>query len=209
MLERIAGIAGAVAVPVTADVEAGYADDPDGVGETIRRVIAAGAVGANLEDADPAQPGRLFAVEDATARLAAARAAADAEGVAFTLNARTDAFLRPGADPFAEAAERAAAYAAAGADCLFVPGLDREDDIARMVALTELPLNVVAGLTGVPLSLADHARLGVRRVTLGGSLYRAAMGFVRAAARDLLDGRFDHAAAAIPHAELDDLMAGR
>jgi len=206
MLERIAAITAAVTVPVSADIEAGYADAADGVATTIRGVIAAGAVGANLEDADPARRGSLYDIADAAERVAAARRAADAEGIAFTLNARIDSFLIGHPDPFADAVERAARYVAAGADCIFVPGISGEAEIARVVDAIDAPLNVVAGLVGEPLDLATYSGLGVRRISIGGSLARASLGLVRRAANDLLAGRFDFTDGAMSHTELNDLM---
>lgn len=204
-LASLAAIAAAVPVPVTADLEDGYADDAAGVGETVRAAIAAGAVGANIEDVvgdrriDPAT---------AAERLRAARRAADAETPAFTLNARIDTFLRGEPDPFEDVATRAPLYTQAGADCIFVPGVAAPDDIARVVGLTGgAPVNVVAGLSGDPLTLAEYGELGVRRVTIGGTLTRAAFGVVRTAAEQMLAGRFDFALGAPSYAELNRLMA--
>jgi 2-methylisocitrate lyase-like PEP mutase family enzyme len=208
MVERIRAIAAAVDVPVSADIESGYAPDANGVAATIRAVVAAGAVGANLEDANPARRGSLFALDDAVARVAAARAAADGEGAPFTLNARIDSYLVGAPDPFADAVERAARYVGAGADCIFVPGATDAATIGRLAEAIDAPLNVVAGLAGKPLTLAEFGRLGVRRVSIGGSLARAALGLVERAAQELREGRFDFTAGAIAHAEVNRLMAG-
>jgi 2-methylisocitrate lyase-like PEP mutase family enzyme len=186
---------------VSADIESGYADDPGGVAPTIRAVIGAGAVGANLEDADPARRGSLYAIDDAVARVEALRAAADREGAPFTLNARIDSYLAGVPDPYADAVERAARYVAAGADCIFVPGATDAAAIGRLVEAIDAPLNVVAGLAGEPLTLAEYGRLGVRRVSVGGSLARAALGLVEGAAEEMRAGRFDITAGAIAHAE--------
>jgi 2-methylisocitrate lyase-like PEP mutase family enzyme len=206
MLDRVAAIAAAVPVPVSADVEAGYADDATGVGETMRAVIAAGAVGANVEDTDPSGTQALFEPTIAAERIRAARRASDESDVPFTLNARVDAFLAGSEDPFAETATRARLYVDAGADCIFVPGISDEADIARAAEAIDAPVNVVAGLSGEPLELAAYERLGVRRVSVGGSLARAAFGLVRRAAVGMLEGRFDHSSDAIPHEELNRLM---
>ena len=207
MTERIAAIAAAVDMPISADIESGYAADADGVATTIRAVIEAGAVGANLEDADPARRGALFDADHAVERVAAARAAADRDGVPFTLNARTDGYLAGTPDPFTDSVARAALYVAAGADCIFVPGVADAPTIARLVDAIDAPLNVVAGLVGKPLDLAEFSRRGVRRVSIGGSLARAALGLVRRAAQEMLDGRFDFTDGAIGHAEINGLMA--
>jgi 2-methylisocitrate lyase-like PEP mutase family enzyme len=207
MIERIAQIAAAVPVPVSADIEAGYAAGPREVATTIHAVLAAGAVGANLEDADPARPGSLFALDEATARVRAAREAADAQGaVPFTLNARIDSYLIDATDPFADTVARAERYVAAGADCIFIPGVADAATIGQLTAAIDAPINVVAGLVGKPLQLAAYERLGVRRVSVGGSLARAALGLVRRAGQALRDGDFDFTSGAIPHAEVNQLF---
>ncbi|HTU14963.1 MAG TPA: isocitrate lyase/phosphoenolpyruvate mutase family protein [Solirubrobacterales bacterium] len=203
MLARIAAITAAVDVPVTADIESGYSDETPGVAETIRGVIAAGAVGANLEDADR---NGLFEVGHAAERVSAARTAADRECLPFTLNARIDSFLAAHPDPLEEAIARAARYVDAGADCVFVPGALDERMIATLVAEIDAPLNLVAGLAGEPLDLATYDRLGVRRISIGGSLARAGLGLVRKAAEQMRAGSFDFTAGAIPHADLNELM---
>jgi 2-methylisocitrate lyase-like PEP mutase family enzyme len=182
MLEHVGRIAAAVDVPVTADLEAGYGDTPDDVGRTVTRAVALGAVGGNLEDAGPEG---LFDIEEAADRVAAARAAAPRGS--FVLNARTDTyFAGAGGDVFAETVERAVRYVEAGADCVFVPGVVEEDTIRRLAAAIPAPLNVVAGLastTDAPTLFS----LGVKRVSLGGSLARAALSTLERAGRELLD----------------------
>jgi 2-methylisocitrate lyase-like PEP mutase family enzyme len=205
MVERIAAIAAAVDLPVSADIESGYAGDPTGVADTVRAVIGAGAVGANLEDAAPVHRGSLFGIEEAVERVEAARAAA--AGETFVLNARIDSYLVGAPDPLGDALERAARYVAAGADCIFVPGAADAETIGRLAEAIDAPLNVVAGLVGEPLTLAELSRLGVRRVSVGGSLARAALGLVERAAQEMREGRFDFTAGAIAHAEANRLMA--
>lgn len=201
MLVQIAAITEAVDVPVSADVESGYGPEPEDVARTITGVIAAGAVGANVEDA---VSGKLLEIGRATERIEAARHAADRGGMPFTLNARTDSFLVGHPDAFADAVARAERYREAGADCVFVPGVSDERTIGRIAEAVAAPLNVVAGLSGEPLDLAAYERLGVRRVSVGGSLTRAAFGLVRRAATEMLEhGRFDFTADAIPHPELN------
>ncbi|GAB3257621.1 isocitrate lyase/PEP mutase family protein [Nocardioides dilutus] len=194
MLTHVAAIVAAVSVPVTADLESGY----DDVGATVRLALEAGAVGGNLEDQ---VGGVLFGIDEATDRVAAARAAAPAG--AFVLNARTDTWLggRTG-DVFEETVARATAYVAAGADCVFVPGVVEEDDVRRLAEAIPAPLNIVAGLA----SLTDAPTLfslGVKRVSLGGSLTRAAYSFLERAGRELLDaGTLGFLDGAVSYAEL-------
>ena len=183
MLEHVGRIVAAVGVPVSADLEAGYGDTPDEVGRTVARAVDLGVVGANLEDQ---VQGRLFGIDEAVERLAAARAAAPTG--TFVLNARTDTYFGSGpGDPFAETVERATRYVEAGADCVFVPGVNDEDTIRRLAAAVPAPLNVVAGLTANVIDAPTLFSLGVQRVSLGGSLARASLSFLERAGRELLD----------------------
>jgi 2-methylisocitrate lyase-like PEP mutase family enzyme len=198
MLGHVGRIVAAVSVPVTADLEAGYGETADDVGETVARAVALGVVGANLEDA-----GRdgLFGVDEAVDRIAAARAAAPSG--TFVLNARTDTyFAGTTGDVYAETVERAMRYVEAGADCVFVPGVVEEDTIRRLADAIPAPLNVVAGLastTDAPTLFS----LGVRRVSLGGSVARAALSTVERAGRELLDsGTLGFLDGAIAYADL-------
>lgn len=203
MLERVQAIAAAVPVPVSADLESGYGATPDEVGQTIRLAWQAGVVGANLEDAtgQPARP--LFDLPEAAERLRAARAAADALCPDFTVTARIDSFLVDAPQPLDDALRRAEAYRAAGADCIFVPGLRDEATLRTLVEAVGLPLTVVMGLTGSPLTVPRLQELGVRRVSIGGSLARAACGLIRRAAEEMaLHGSFGFAEQQIPDGEL-------
>jgi hypothetical protein len=183
MLEHVGRIVAAVGVPVTADLEAGYGDTADDVGRTVARAVELGAVGGNLEDAKAS--GGLFGIDEAVDRLAAARAAAP-RGT-FVLNARTDTYFKgTTGDVFAETVERAVRYVEAGADCVFVPGVVEEGTIRRLAAAVPGPLNVVAGLANV-IDAPTLFSLGVKRVSLGGSLARAALSILERASRELLE----------------------
>jgi len=199
MLEHVARIVASVAVPVSADLEAGYGASPDDVARTIALVAELGVVGANLEDQ---VGGELFEVDEAAARIAAARAAAPAG--TFVINARTDTYFgaRDG-DVFAETIERANRFVEAGADCVFVPGVDDAETIRRLAAEIPAPLNIVAGLTGPLLDAPTLFSLGVKRVSLGGGIARAALSLVERAGRELLGtGTLDFLDGAIGYAEL-------
>jgi 2-methylisocitrate lyase-like PEP mutase family enzyme len=178
MLDHVGRIVAAVGVPVTADLESGY----DDVGATVRRAVEVGAVGGNLEDQ---VGGVLFGIDEAVDRVAAARAAAP-KGT-FVLNARTDTWFGGATgDVFDETVERAIRYVEAGADCVFVPGVVEEDDVRRLAEAIPAPLNIVAGLA----SMTDAPTLfslGVKRVSLGGSLARASLSFLERAGRELLE----------------------
>ncbi|WP_291992169.1 isocitrate lyase/phosphoenolpyruvate mutase family protein [Candidatus Accumulibacter sp. ACC003] len=210
MLDRVGAIAAAVRLPVSADLQAGYGSNPDEVAATIRRAILAGVVGANIEDSagDPEQS--LFSIQEASARVQAARQAADMSGIPFVLTARTDAYLLGFEDPFAEAVSRCNAYRAAGADCLFVPGATDQETIAALVREIDGPMTVVMGLSDSVLNVAQLGELGVRRVTIGGSLARAALGFVRQAATEMAEfGSFSYVRQQIPDGELCRFFAER
>lgn len=174
-LDNLRRIVAASALPVSVDLESGYGEDAEGVGRTVAAAFAAGAVGCNLEDSFPAD-GTLRPLEEQVARLAAARRAADPDG--FFINARTDVFFqKPAAEhgtAMVDAAlERARAYADAGADGLFVPGLVDEALVARLVASSPLPVNVMVGAATPPLPRL--AALGVARASHGPGPYLAAM----------------------------------
>lgn len=187
VLAQVAAFAAATPLPISADIEAGYGADPEAVADTIRRVIATGAAGCSLEDAtyDPARP--LFSVEEASDRIAAARAAIDATGAPFVLTARAECFLMGTPDPLADSIRRLQAYQEAGADCLYAPGLTTRDEIAAVMASVDRPVNVLAGLGAAPLTIADLAALGVRRVSLGSGLAQFAYAKAIDAAREVLE----------------------
>jgi 2-methylisocitrate lyase-like PEP mutase family enzyme len=198
MLEHVERIVTAVDVPVTADLEAGYGDTPDDVGHTVAQAVEVGAVGANLEDAGKHG---LFGIDEAVDRIAAARAAAPAG--TFVLNARTDTyFAGTSGDVFDETVRRAERYLEAGADCVFVPGVVEGDTIRQLVEAISGPLNVVAGLANT-IDVPTLYSLGVRRVSLGGSLARAVLGLLERAGRELRDsGTLGFLEGAIGYAEL-------
>ncbi|MCI3270856.1 isocitrate lyase/phosphoenolpyruvate mutase family protein [Streptomyces cylindrosporus] len=204
-LDAVARIAAAVDVPVSADVESGYAEDAAGVGDTIRAVIAAGAVGVNIEDAlyeDGTGP--LRPVAEQAERIAAAREAADAQGVPLFVNARIDTFLRGDGDVDLTL-ERAAAFLAAGADGIFVPGAVEPGTVKLLVEGIDGPLNVMAH-PGAP-TVAELAALGVARVSVGSGIAQAAHALVRRAARELLGaGTYDTLTDGLDYGELNALL---
>ncbi|HET6151392.1 MAG TPA: isocitrate lyase/phosphoenolpyruvate mutase family protein [Marmoricola sp.] len=198
-LEALAAIATAVTCPVTADLESGYGDTPSEVAATITDAVAAGAVGANLEDAQPGDG--LIDLALAEDRIAAARAAAP-RGT-FVLNARTDPYMVRAEDAFGETVRRAERFVAAGADCIFVPGVSDAEEIRRLAEEIPAPLNVVAGLVEPVLGAATLRSLGVARISTGGTLSRAVLGLVERAGREMLEnGTFSFADDAIAYSEL-------
>ncbi|MGX4695452.1 isocitrate lyase/PEP mutase family protein [Streptomyces sp. JNUCC 63] len=208
-LAALARITAVVRVPVSADIESGYAANAAGIADTIRAVLAAGVIGVNIEDALHEEgAGLLRPTGEQAERIAAAREAADAEGVPLFLNARIDTFLRGTGDVDATL-ERAAAFRAAGADGVFVPGAVDPGVVKALADGVDGPLNVMAG-PGAP-TVAELAALGVARVSVGSGIAQAAHAVVRRAARELLDaGTYEALAAGLDYAELDTLMrAGR
>lgn len=204
-LAAVARIASAVGVPVSADIESGYAPDAEGVGATVRAVLAAGAVGVNIEDALHGEgAGPLRPVAEQVDRIAAARAAADAAGVPLFVNARIDTFLR-GAGGVEETLERAAAFLAAGADGVFVPGAVDPETVKALVGGVEGPLNIMVG-PGAP-AVAELAALGVARISAGSGIAQAAHALVRRAARELLGtGTYGTLADGFDYGELNALL---
>lgn len=188
MLAMITRIAGAVTVPVTADIESGYANTSEGVATLIRAVLEAGAVGVNLEDADHHHAGPFVDIELHVAKIRAARGAADRAGIPLVINARTDVFLAaagPQEGRLPCAIRRANAYLDAGADSAFVPGVRDAKTVASLAREVEGPLNILAG-PGVP-PVADLQALGVARVSVGSGPARAALALVQRIAHELLE----------------------
>jgi 2-methylisocitrate lyase-like PEP mutase family enzyme len=182
VLAHVSDVASATDLPVNADFQSGYADTPDGVAESVRLCVEAGVAGLSIEDAtgDPRRP--LFELDDAVARVRAARRAIDTSKTGVLLTARAECFLTGHEHAAKEAVRRLRAYADAGADVLYAPGARSPDAIAAIVAaVAPRPVNVLM-LAKMGLHLADLAALGVRRVSVGGALARAAWtGFLRAA----------------------------
>jgi 2-methylisocitrate lyase-like PEP mutase family enzyme len=204
MLARVGDITRAVNVPVNADLEAGYGDGPEIVAETIKLAIEAGAAGGNIEDR---MPGEIKLYDEALAveRIAAARRAIDAMGGAFVLTARTDGFLVSASDALKRSIRRANLYRAAGADCLFVPGPVDVGAVVTLVREIEGPLNVVMGLGQAAGNANALIAAGVRRISLGGSIARSALGLVRRAAQELRErGTVTFAAEQIPQSSLNE-----
>jgi 2-methylisocitrate lyase-like PEP mutase family enzyme len=204
MLAVVARIASAVEVPVTADVEAGYGDRPEAAAQTARDVLAAGAVGMNLEDSriDPAHP--LIDMTLAVEKIKAVREAS----AAIVLNARTDVYLAEVGKPEArydETMRRLSAYRDAGADCLFAPGVQDEPTIKRLVQDLQWPLNILAGAGSLPIPRLQQ--LEVARVSLGAAPMRATLGLLKRLAEELqAAGTYTSLDGAPTYAEVNQLL---
>jgi 2-methylisocitrate lyase-like PEP mutase family enzyme len=205
VLAHVRELAAATPLPLNADFQNGYADDPEGVDANVTRCIATGAAGLSIEDAtgDPAAP--LYETRLSVDRVRAARGAIDASGMPVVLTARCEAHLLAVPDARKVALERLAAFAEAGADCLFAPGVRDPEAIAEIVrAVAPKPVNVLVSAAGTGLTVARLADLGVRRVSVGSAFARTALGAFLRAARELAkDGSFEGLAGASPFPELN------
>jgi 2-methylisocitrate lyase-like PEP mutase family enzyme len=204
VLGHIAEIAAAVELPVNADFENGYAHEPEGVAANVRLCVETGVAGLSIEDStgDPQNP--LYALPLAVERIQAARAAIDASGTDVLLTARAECYLVGHPHPFPEAVKRLEAFAAAGADVLYAPGIAERDQIQAVVkAVDPKPVNLLMGWNA-GLTVADLAGLGVRRISVGSSLSRAAWtAFLRAAELIAKDGSFAGFDGLVPYAEIN------
>lgn len=209
MLAEYGAIAAAVDLPVSGDLENGYGMAPDEVAETVRASVEHGMVGGSIEDQDPGPGPGLIPIELAVERIVAAREAADATGVLYTLTARAESYFGGVPDPFDDAVERANRYAAAGADCIFVPGPDSLETIASLVDAVDAPISVGLGSGGDGLSVAALASVGVRRISTGGLLPRAIAALVDRAATEMRSkGTFTFGREAMSGVDLNEFYGG-
>jgi 2-methylisocitrate lyase-like PEP mutase family enzyme len=206
-LAHVRIIVDATSLPVSADLENGFGDAPETCAETIRLAAEAGLVGGSIEDATGRPNETIYPFQLAVERVAAAVKAAHALPFPFVLTARAENLIS-GRPDLKDTIRRLEAFAAAGADVVYAPGLTTRDDIAAVVkAVAPKPVNVVMGLSGARLSLDELAALGVKRVSLGSSLARAAYGaFLRAAHEIRESGTFGFAEQAAPYTALNEMF---
>ena len=211
MLDHFREIAGATSLPVNADFQNGYADDPDDVAANVKSCIATGVAGLSIEDNSGRNDQPLYAFDLAVERIKAARAAIDQSGTRVVLTARCEAWLVDDPDPLRTSLSRLAAFADAGADCLYSPGVSAPDEIAQIVeAVAPKPVNVLVSTNNCKLTVSQLADLGVRRISVGGALARAAWtGFIQSAKEIYQQGSFTSFSDLTPFGELNDLFAGR
>ncbi len=206
MIAHVAAIAGASDLPVSADLESGFGDTPEVVAETIRLAAAAGVVGGSIEDATQKPDRPIYEHEYAAERVRAAAEAARGLPFTFTLTARAENYLN-GRPDLKDTIKRLQAYQEAGADVLYAPGLTSKEDIAAVVRAVDRPVNVLAGLQGVRLNLADLSKIGVKRVSIGSALSRAAYGAFLRAAREMREhGAFTFTEEAVSFQDLSDMF---
>ena len=206
MMAHVAEIAAATDLPVSADLENGFEDAPESVAVTIRLGAAAGLAGGSIEDSTGRPRDPIYAHELAVERIRAAAEAARSLPFPFTLTARAENYL-VGRPDLEDTIQRLQAYQEAGANVLYAPGLTSKEDIAAVVESVDRPVNVVMGLQGVQLSLAELSAIGVKRVSVGSALTRAALGAFLRAAREMREhGTFEFAAEAVSYREISSMF---
>ncbi|HEY1947513.1 MAG TPA: isocitrate lyase/phosphoenolpyruvate mutase family protein [Bryobacteraceae bacterium] len=205
-IAHVSAIASATDLPVSGDLENGFGDTPEIVAETIRLAAAAGLAGGSIEDASGRADYPIYARAHAVERIRAAAEAVRALPFTFTLTARAENYLN-GRPDIRDTIERLQAYQEAGANVLYAPGLTSKDDIAAVVSSVDRPVNVLAGVKGLPLNLAGLSAMGVKRVSVGSALSRAALGaFLRAAREMRNQGSFSFAEEAVSYQEISGMF---
>jgi len=208
MLGHIREVAGATGLPVNADFHAGYADDPEDVAPNVGLCIETGVAGLSIEDSTGCSDRPLYEKKLAVERIRAARRAIDGSETGVVLTGRCEAWLVGDPDPLRTALDRLPAYAEAGADCLYAPGVSKPDEIAQIVkTVAPKPVNALVSGFNHHLTLAKIADLGVRRISVGSGLALAAWGaFLRAAREIKTDGTFNLLANNAPSTDLNELF---
>jgi len=212
MLSHISEIVTATSLPVNADFLNGFAAEPEDISTNVTLCIECGVAGLSIEDNSQNSAAPLYEEKLAVDRIRAAREAIDASGVPVVLTGRCEAWLVKAPDPFRVAIDRLVAYAGAGADCLYAPGVQKPDEIAEIVkAVSPKPVNVLVSGFNRELTLSQLVDLGVRRISVGSGLAAVAWGAFISAARSIATtGRFDDAfAKAVPTAELNETFSNR
>ncbi len=208
ILAHLREIVEATDLPVNADFESGFGRDPAEVAESVRLAVETGVAGLSIEDSTGNAAAPLFSIEAAVERISAARRAIDETGGETLLVGRAENFLA-GSPDLDDTIARLKAYAAAGADCLYAPGIQTREQIEAVVAaVAPKPVNLLIGSTS-ELTVQDVAALGVRRISVGGALARAAWGGFMQAAQSLVQGCFDGFAGAAPGSQLNALFQDR
>jgi 2-methylisocitrate lyase-like PEP mutase family enzyme len=219
MLAHIREMVAATTLPVNADFQTGYADEPEGVAQSVTLCVATGVAGLSIEDAaetglpaaGASENSPLYEFKLAVERIKAARAAIDASGIPVVLTGRCEAWLVGVQDPLDESLKRLVAYAEAGADCLYAPGVGKPDEIEAIVrAVAPKPVNILVSGFNSDLTVAQLTDLGVRRISVGSALACAAWGGLMRAARDIAEtGAFGTLAGGASYAEINDLFRKR
>jgi len=206
-LAHSAAIVAATDLPVSADLESGFGDSAEAIAETFRRAAQAGLAGASIEDVPQHTAGAVYELELAVDRVRAAAEVTRSLPFPFTLTGRAENYL-VGRPDLKDTIRRLQAYQEAGADVLYAPGLTSKDDIAAVVRSVHRPVNVLMGLQGAQLTLAELSALGVKRVSVGSALSRAALGAFLRAAREMKEhGTFSFAQQAVSYRDVSAMFA--
>ncbi|MBN9462952.1 MAG: isocitrate lyase/phosphoenolpyruvate mutase family protein [Burkholderiales bacterium] len=206
MIAHLRELAAATDLPVSADLENGFDESPEEAARTIRLAAAAGVVGGSIEDVDNLRASLVYPLELAVERVRAAAEAARALDFPFTLTARAENYIA-GRPDLEDTIRRLQAYQEAGADVLYAPGLARREDIAAVVSSVDRPVNVLMGAPGLDLDLGELAEIGVKRVSVGSTLARAALGaFLRAAHEMREHGTFTFGEQAVPYRDINAML---
>lgn len=208
MLKHFREIAAATSLPVNADFQNGYADKPEDIAANVGLCILSGVAGLSIEDNSGRNNQPLYDFDLAVERIKAAREAIDASGTGVVLTARCEAWLVGDPDPLRTSLDRLVAFADAGADCLYAPGVTKPNEIEMIVkAVTPKPVNVLISGNNCDLTVSQLTDLGVRRISVGGALARAAWGGFISAAKEIQEhGSFKAFAGATPFGELNELF---
>lgn len=209
MLDHIREISAATSLPVNADFQTGFADEPEGVAGNVARCITTGVAGLSIEDRSGNSAAPLYEFDLAVDRIKAARAAIDASGIPVVLTARSEVWLVGQPDPLRVAIERLVAFAEAGADCLYAPGVSKPKEIEAIVkAVAPKPVNVLVSRFNSDLTVSHLTNLGVRRISVGSALACVAWGAFISSARSIADtGSFASLTGAAVSRELDELFS--
>jgi 2-methylisocitrate lyase-like PEP mutase family enzyme len=209
LMTHLTGVCQVTSIPVSADLQNGFGNDPEDMAVTILQAAKTGIVGGSIEDASGDSGSPIYPLELAAERIRQAAVAARSLGFKFTLTARAENHLY-GRPEIRDTIRRLQAYQEAGADVLFAPGIKSKEEIRLIVSAVDRPLNVLAGLPGMQLTVADLQELGVTRISLGGTLARAAYGALfRAVSEIQTKGTFGFAAEAAPRQELEAIFSAK
>lgn len=208
LMTHLSAVCQTTSLPVSADLQNGFGNDPEDVVVTIRQAAKTGIVGGSIEDASGDSGSPIYPLELAAERIRNAAIAAKSLGFKFTLTARAENHVC-GRPDIRDTIRRLQAYQEAGADVLFAPGIKSSDDIRQVISSIDRPLNVLAGMPGMNLTVADLQALGVTRISVGGTLARTAYGALMRAVEEIQTrGTFDYAAQAVSRNELDRIFGG-
>lgn len=206
-IDHARAIVGATDLPVSADLEGGFGDAPEDTAETIRQAAEAGLVGGSIEDSTGRKDDPIYAHDHAVERVRAAVETARGLAFPFTLTARSENFLW-GRPDLADTIRRLQAFQDAGADVLYAPGLKSREEIATLIRSVDRPVNILAGIPGA-LSVAELGEIGVKRISIGGALARAALGAFLTAAREMREsGTFTFANGLAPSRDINAIFSG-